>query len=87
MKLDGAYPRTPDAFCRMVDSTLDSLPIENPSSTSARHIPRGRALLIAALAALTLIGGIALAAAHMGLIDMLFYGKRLLPPPLTQLKP
>ena len=75
MKLNGAYPRTPDAFGDMVERTLASLPDECARPTTARRVPPRRVLLIAALAAITLIGGIALAAAHMGLIDMLFYGR------------
>ena len=68
MKLNGAYPRTPDAFGDMVERTLASLPDESARQTTARRVPRRRVLLIAALAALTLIGGMALAAAHMGLL-------------------
>ena len=75
MKLNGAYPRTPDAFGDMVERTLASLPDECARPTTARRVPPRRVLLIAALAAITLIGGMALAAAHMGLIDMLFYGR------------
>lgn len=75
MKLNGAYPRTPDAFGNMVERTLASLPDECARPTTARCVPPRRVLLIAALAAITLIGGMALAAAHMGLIDMLFYGR------------
>ena len=75
MKLNGAYPRTPDAFGDMVERTLASLPDECARPTTARRVLPRRVLLIATLAAITLIGGIALAAAHMGLIDMLFYGR------------
>ena len=75
MKLNGAYPRTPDAFADMVERTLSSLPDEGARPTSARRMPCRRILLIAALTAIMLIGGMALAAAHMGLIDMLFYGR------------
>ena len=75
MKLNSAYPRTPDAFGDMVERTLASLPDECARPTTARRVPHRRVLIIAALAAITLIGGMALAAAHMGLIDMLFYGR------------
>ena len=70
MKLDDAYPRTPDSFRDMMVNTLDSLPQES----KMHHAKPRRMLLIAAIVALMLCG-IALAAGRMGLLDMLFYGK------------
>lgn len=76
MKIDDACPRTPDSFRSMVEDTLSSLPASECAQSSApaqRHIPRKRLLLVAAIAALT-ISSMALAT-HMGLLDIIFYGK------------
>lgn len=68
MNLKGAYPDTPERFDEFVGRTLDALP------PRTRRVPRAR-LLAAALMALLLIGGAALAARQLGLMDML-YGAR-----------
>lgn len=68
MNLKDAYPDTPQRFHEFVGRTLAALP------PRARRIPRAR-ILAAALLALLLVGGAALAARQLGLIDML-YGAR-----------
>ena len=68
MNLKDAYPDTPERFDEFVGRTLDALP------PRTRRVPRAR-LLAVALMALLLIGGAALAARQLGLMDML-YGAR-----------
>ena len=68
MKLNGAYPDTPQRFHALIERTLDDLP------QRAHRMPRAR-LLAVALVAMLLVGGAALAAARLGIIDMI-YGER-----------
>lgn len=68
MNLKDAYPDTPERFDEFVGRTLDALP------PRTRRMPRAR-LLAVALMALLMLGGAALAARQLGLIDML-YGAR-----------